>query len=91
MPSGQLLFFVDEANACVKVLAVSTSASTCSSSSLTPTDCNTPSSGSNNKPVPVYRSPKDGVPRAVEFVRGAGPQVLLVVEALLTSVPRGEQ
>ena len=40
---------------------------------------------SNSKPVPVYRSPKDGVPCAVEFVRccGSDPQVLLVVETLL--------
>ena len=62
----------------------STSASICSSSSPTPTDCNTTFSESNSKPVPVYRSHKVGVPRAVEFVRGADPQVLFVVEALLS-------
>ena len=70
-PSGeQLVFFVDEANACVKALAISTSSSTTSSDAT----C-------ESKPVSVYRSPKDGVPRVVDYVRGS--DLLLVVEALL--------
>ena len=70
-PSGdRLVFFVDEANVCVKALAISTSSSTISSDAT----C-------ESKPVPVYRSPKDCVPRVLDFVRGA--DLLLVVEALL--------
>ena len=74
-PSGErLVFFAVEAISCVKALSVS--ASTCFSS--TSTSSTTPSGGK-----PAYRSPKDGVQRAVEFVRGADPQLLLVVETLL--------
>ena len=91
LPIGELLFFAEETNACVKALAVSTFASSCSHSSTTPTDCYTTSSESNNKPVPAFRSHKDGVPRAVGFARGADPQVLLVVEMLLNCEAKRER